>query len=1318
MRELRPRLAARCFECHGAAKAKGDVDLERFASLGDLRREPRLWQEALVLVEAGDMPPPEAPPLDAAERASLVAELRGALAEVARAEAGDPGPVLLRRLSNAEYGYTVRDLTGVASLDPARELPVDGAAGEGFSNVGQALPMSPMLLAKYLDAAREIAAHAVLLPDGIAFSAHTSARDQSEERLAAIRALYRRFTDPGGATQVNLQGIVFDTNAGGRLPIERYLEAALDMRDAPRSEARVQAVARERQLSAKYLGILLAALHAEDRTSLLAPLRDAWPRLRAEDLPRIVGDLAAAQSQLFRFQSVGHLGKAGGPRAWQEAQEPVATSRELRLALPSEARDEIAIRVLRRELLGGASASELALENLRLVTPSGETLPHAELRSLAAARTEARERAIAATSTVLSLADELLRSPHTAASIDELAARAHVEPQALRAWFACAGIASVEPLRPERCLTQRVPAELLPPGVAAWGLPETPSISANATAQDLHVPGLLRARSVALHPSPTQRVGVAWRAPGDGAYRVQVALFDAHTTCGNGVSWRFELRRAGCALALAEGATQGDARANVSIAEPLALRARDELVLLVSPREREHTCDLTAVDFELERPSDGARWSLGGDCAESLLAANPHADRAGTPDIWWLFAEEEPRAAFVPPADSSLARWLASADGGERASLAAELQRALLAAEALPESTPDGALVRSLRSLHGPLVMLPSAAAALPSGEPLRLRANEELLLRWPAELAAGGEVHLRAALVEPQVPGAVLSCELAFEEEPRSPGLPTFPLIASEDLETRARVRAACDELRSLFPAALCYERIVPVDEVVTLVTQHREDEPLVRLMLDEAEAAELERLWSELRFVSRDPLVQVDVFEQLWQYATQDADPSAFEPLREPIRARAEAFRAEQRAAEPRQLEALLAFAARAFRRPLAPEERTELRELYVCLRTEELGHDEALRAVLARVLVAPRFLYKVEEPPDGVEPGPLDAHALAARLSYFLWSGPPDVRLRELASSGALREEDALLGEARRMLRDPKSARLALEFGCGWLHLRDFDGAVEKSERHYPSFTKLRAAMQEEVVQLFAELFRRDGSVLELLDADHALLNDVLAAHYGIPGVVGEEWRRVDGVRAHGRGGILALAATLAAQSGASRTSPILRGNWVSEVLLGEKLPKPPPGVPVLPTDEGESELSVRELTAKHSADPACARCHERIDAFGFSLEGYDAIGRRRERDAAGRLLDLRATTRDGFALDGLGGLRAYLLGARRADFLRQLARKLLGYALGRAVRLGDEPLLDEMLERSEREGFRFGALVETIVTSPQFTRIRGREAAHDR
>jgi hypothetical protein len=1317
--ELRPRLAARCFECHGTATAKGDVDLERFQGLADLRREPRLWQEALALVEAGDMPPPEAPPLDERERAALVRELRAALAELARADAGDPGPVLLRRLSNAELAYTLRDLTGIASLDPARELPVDGAAGEGFSNVGQALPMSPMLLAKYLDAAREIAAHAVLLPDGISFSAHTSARDQSEERLAAIRALYRRYTHPGGASTVNLQGIVFDTNAGGRLPIERYLEAALALRAEPHTTARSAAVARERGLSPKYLGILLAALHAEDETSLLAPLRRAWPSARAEDLPRLVASIAAAQSQLFRFQSVGHLGKVGGPRAWQEEQEAVVSSRELRLALPSEAEGEIAVRVRRRDLLGAERAHALALQNLRWIAPDGVELSYEALPGLAAARRAARDRAAGATSAALAIAHELLREPTRAEPLLVLAARAGLEPEVLRAWLACVGIEPTEPLRAESCFTRRVPSELLPPGVSAWGEPATPSISANATAEDLRVPGLLRARSVALHPSPTQRVGVVWRCPADGAYRARLALFDAHTTCGNGVLWRVELRRAGFALALAEGATQGDALAALALAEPLALRRGDEFVVLVSPREREHTCDLTAVDLEIERASDAARWSLAGDCAADLLAANPHADRSGTPEIWWFFAEEERAPRFAPPAGSLLARWRASQDGAERSALAAELQRLLLTAEALPAETLDSALARVLRSLHGPLAVLATPALeARADAAPLTLGPNEELLLHLPAELAAGGELALRAALVEPQVPGAVLSCELSLASDDPGAWLPAFPLIASEDPATRALVSSACAELRALFPAALCYERIVPVDEVVTLVTQHREDEPLVRLMLDEAETAELERLWRELRFVSRDPLVQVDVFEQLWQYATQDADPSAFEPLREPIRARAEAFRAEMREAEPRQLGSVIEFAARAFRRPLAPEERAELHALYARLREEALGHEEALRALLARVLVSPRFLYKVELPTEGASPAPLDAHALAARLSYFLWSSPPDDRLRELAASGALGEEDVLIGEARRMLRDPKIERLALEFGCAWLHLRDFDGAVEKSERHYPTFAALRAAMQEETVRFFAELFRRDGSVLELLDADHALLNEALAAHYGISGVSGAEWRRVDGVRAHGRGGILAFASTLSAQSGASRTSPILRGNWVSEVLLGEKLPKPPPGVPVLPTAEAESELTVRELTAKHSADPKCARCHERIDAFGFALEGYDAIGRRRERDAAGRPLDLRATTRDGVALDGVEGLRAYLLGPRRDDFLRQFARKLLGFALGRATRLGDEPLLDEMLRRSEREGFRFGALVETIVTSPQFTRIRGREAAQDR
>jgi hypothetical protein len=248
-----------------------------------------------------------------------------------------------------------------------------------------------------------------------------------------------------------------------------------------------------------------------------------------------------------------------------------------------------------------------------------------------------------------------------------------------------------------------------------------------------------------------------------------------------------------------------------------------------------------------------------------------------------------------------------------------------------------------------------------------------------------------------------------------------------------------------------------------------------------------------------------------------------------------------------------------------------------------------------------------------------------------------------------------------------------------------------------------------MYEESTRFFTDLFQRDGSILELLDADHTFVNEDLAKHYGIADVTGPEWRRVDGLKQLGRGGILGMAATLSKQSGASRTSPILRGNWVSEVLLNEKLPKPPKDVPQLP-DVVPAGLTERQLIEQHSSVPACAKCHARIDPFGFALEDFDAIGRRRGNAAGLPNIDTRGQLLDGAAITGLEGLRSYLMNTRRDDFVRQFCRKLLGYALGRAVQLSDEPLLDEMHVKLKANGYRFSIAVDAIVRSQQFRTIR--------
>jgi hypothetical protein len=256
-----------------------------------------------------------------------------------------------------------------------------------------------------------------------------------------------------------------------------------------------------------------------------------------------------------------------------------------------------------------------------------------------------------------------------------------------------------------------------------------------------------------------------------------------------------------------------------------------------------------------------------------------------------------------------------------------------------------------------------------------------------------------------------------------------------------------------------------------------------------------------------------------------------------------------------------------------------------------------------------------------------------------------------------------------------------------------------------------------MYEESIRFFADVFTSDASVLSIFDTDHTFVNERLAKHYGIPGVTGEDWRRVDGVKNFGRGGILGMGATLAKQSGASRTSPILRGNWVSEVLLGDKLPRPPKDVPRLPEDEATEGLTVRQLTEKHSSDPKCSGCHVRIDGYGYALEAYDAIGRARTHDLAGRLIDTRAKLFDGTQVKGADALLDYLLTSKRDVLVRQFCRKLLGYALGRGVQLSDKPLLTEMQRSLRDHDYRFSVAVQTIVQSKQFREIRGKERAYE-
>jgi hypothetical protein len=901
--------------------------------------------------------------------------------------------------------------------------------------------------------------------------------------------------------------------------------------------------------------------------------------------------------------------------------------------------------------------------------------------------------------------------------------RRNLDPQVTSAWLDGLGIAGGA-TKIDAYLTNKSERAESYDFIKGWSGADAISVSANSSDEFVRVPGDVKPHSIVVHPAPNRRVLVGWRSPVEGNLSVKGSVQHAHLACGNGIAWALQLRRGNGTRTLAEGIAQDGTIHSIPPIENIAIRAGDVLALAVSPRDGDHTCDLTALELTLS--DETHEWDLARDVSPDILAGNPHADRHGNAAVWHFFSEpvEGSDGAFAAlPAGSILDQW--QANPIERPRLADAAQKLFTEGPVgLAEDSPDAVLYRQLTSLAGPLLSsarnivptIPTATGGSPygldptlfEGNNLPAQASSIIEIHLPADLAPGGVFVTRATLANTE--GSVQMRILAERPPEVSGTVPGVPILAAGGGSVRARMEAGFQSFRDLFPIALCYTKIVPVDEVITLTLFYREDDQLRRLMLDEAQAAELDRLWSELHFVSQDALLLVDAFEQLWQFATQDSDPSALTPMREPINQRAARFREELVAAEPAQVAAVLDFAPRAWRRPATETERSELRALYTAMRSkDDLPHDVALRMLLARVLVSPAFLYKMEKPSGEGKQSPVNDWELATRLSYFLWSSAPDTGLTRLAAEGRLHEPEILIAQTRRMLQDPRIRRLAIEFGTQWLHTRDFDQLDEKSERHFPTFAALRGSMNEEPIRFFTDFFQSNAPVLALLDADYTYVDASLAQHYGIVGVEGTEWRRIENVRARGRGGILAFGATLAKQSGASRTSPILRGNWLCETLLGERLPRPPKGVPVL-ADEIPEGLTERELTARHSGDPKCAGCHVRIDPFGFAMEAYDAIGRFRQTDVNGLAIDTHVSLANGTTFDGLDGIRNYLLTERRDDFIQHFIRKLLGFALGRGVQLSDKPLIEDIATELQDGDGRIGTAIERIIASPQFRDIR--------
>lgn len=1334
--QIKPLLQDFCLDCHAADIQDGDLDLERFASFDDVRSEPAAWQKVAEFLGNGEMPPADAEQPAPEQRQRLRAWVAAYLKAEALANAGDPGPVVLRRLNNAEYTYTLQDLTGVP-LTPAREFPADGAAGEGFTNAGGALVMSPALAEKYLASARQIAEHAVLLPDGVAFSERTTRSDWTNERMYEIRRIYSRHTtgnqDVSALDRWAVPNALSATDEDGRIDLLPYWEALIAhrddvLRDPAGSAARI---AGSSGLNAKYLGLLIAALTDEDESSiLLHSLRQRWRSATPDDAAAIVAEIDGWQRALWKFNVVGHFGMI---RPWQEPVTPLMAEREFRLKLDAPAQGDIVLH-LAANAGDAATAHRIEWRNARFERPGSRPIRLQDVRGGTAALEQLRAAAIVQTETYLTAAFQARIASGTS-DVEALAAANDVDAHLLHAWLDYLGIGTGGEAVFGELLSRPTPAVGGHDFLHAWDSPDLADLSliANSSDQTVNIPGEMRPHSVCVHPRPERWIGAGWRSPVAGSVRIEALVRDAHPGCGNGVSWSVELRRGRQRRVLRSGNNNVGATADIPPVEQLRIEVGDIVALVIGPRDGNHFCDLTQVDLRInELEGDQQAWSLAGDCADSLAAGNPHADRHGHDAVWHFAAgllADQPTPRAVPE-DSLLARWLETIDVAEAAQLAR--QTAQLLRDPPSNATPaaDRELRSQLLDLAGPLFgQLDFAALAesartqgqqdspygvasdrFTAARHLSLDAPGSFELRLPASLFAGSEFVVTAALPEDSAGTAIVQPQVGFAPPDTAGFSPGAPLLTRNDSPAAAQVERSFHEFRQLFPMALCYARIVPVDETVTLVLFHREDEHVARLMLSDDEAARLDSLWSELRYVSQAALRSEVGLEQLLEFATQDADPRVFEPVKQPIADEANELRRQMLAAEPQHVEAVIELAGHAFRRPLTGEQREALREFYAGLRADGTAHEDAVRYLIARVFTSPAFLYRTEQARPGTERTPLDDWELATRLSYFLWSTAPDDSLLSAAERGELADSARLSDHARRMLTDDRAGRLAVEFACQWLHIRDFDQHDEKSAEFFPEFADLRDDMYQESVLFFTDLIQQDRSILGILNADYTFLNGTLAAHYGIEGVDGDEWRRVEGLGDQQRGGILTQATFLAAQSGASRTSPILRGNWVSETLLNERLPRPPKDVPQLP-ETPPAGLSERELIEQHSSVEACAKCHARIDPYGFALENFDAIGRWRDRDANGHAINTQTALRDGTPLEGVAGLRDYLLTTRRDDFIRQFCRKLLGYALGRSVQLSDDPLLDAMQRNLEENDYRFSAAVETIVLSDQFRMLRG-------
>jgi hypothetical protein len=1349
-REILPVVTRYCLDCHSTEKAKGELDLERFTSIDQVRGDLATWQSVAEMLKSRQMPPEEAHQPSPAQHQRLVEWVTRLLDIEARARAGDPGRVLLRRLSNAEYKYTMRDLIGI-DLDPAREFPVDGAAGEGFTNTGQSLVMSPSLLEKYFDAANQIADHAALLPQGFQFFKSDKRPDWTRGLVTAIRELYDRYAE------------------GGRLPLARYISTTVKHRkNADFDSGSLEKMASERELSLKYLRTVWQALNDPRPSILYDTIRSRWKTLAPDEADQLVVDIEKWNRELWHFTNVSLFEK------WLVPNNNLSDSRTIRHVIrPSATLGEPVLYLQSLKVGDQSQPAYVRWKHPRFEAEGQEPLFLRDIITVANRLRSLHHRGLANTTKYLAAVTEL-RTGKSNLSEKSLADKYGLDANLLDGWidYLNSDVGKLDPghnYLPHR-LSNLNGKQL----VGGWTSDDGPLLLTNAADEPrrleqsvvsgFQMPGVtLPSRSVVVHPVPGRPVSIGWASPmkEKGRIRVEFKVSDAQPGVGSGIAWSIQANILDTPdNPLPSGVLEDGQQVTINPIQWVRIQPGEIIALVIEACGNDTQGNLTQVEMIVHETDRSQRkWSLSHDLTRNSASGNPHPDRTGIANVWHLihgrdFTNHEVKT--VVPAGSLLDQWkTAAADPlrhKELGDIANQVQTMLLTTAPLVSSDdPNLLLYRQLVSLDGPLlkfvdeqelvdvddtssdpkmvaVPLYRPGSSLPDqaifGHPLTggetdqhslvVTAPGVLELRVPAKLVAGREFVVEGSLDPTSSCEASVQCQLATPTpgQPTGPRLqvdpvPGVPILTANDSPARTKLAESIAAFRHDFPPTVCYRQIIPISGDVTVTLMHREDEHLRRLVLTEEETQELDALWAKLRYVSREPLKLQEGFDVVAEIT--GGSPA----LRKRIRERAEQFKKEIVDSEPSHLEALVKFAARAYRQPLSDGETAKLLDLYQAMRTQQQPHDVAFRTVLSRILISPRFLYRVEKPATGETAEPVSDFELASRLSYFLWSTMPDEELLDVTHQGNLHDRNVLLSQARRLLTDQRVRGLAVEFAAQWLHVRGFDEHDEKNGELFPTYNaSLREAMYEETLLFFEGLFRQDRSVMEILEANYTYLNPLLAEHYGIPDVTGPQWRRVERVDEYARGGILAMGSVLSKQAGASRTSPVLRGTWIVETVLGERLPKPPANVPELPDAETDTgNMTVRQLVEKHTSVEECAACHEKFDPYGFSLENFDAIGRYRRKDHADRPLDTHVELPDGIQFQGLDGLRNYLLIDRKIQFLQNFCEKLLGYALGRSVILSDQPLVEKMVSELEKTNYRFSSAIECIITSRQFQYHRG-------